>query len=123
MANPNIVGTTAIYGKTDVAAVGTALTSITANSAGSNKVYKVNTLMMSNIDTSTAVSVSVNVDFYRASTTSARSIAKAIAVPAASTLVVVAKDSPIYLTEGDSIRVSASAAGDVEAVCSYEEIS
>jgi hypothetical protein len=29
----------------------------------------------------------------------------------------------IYLEEGDSLRLTASASGDLEAVCSYEEIS
>jgi hypothetical protein len=29
---------------------------------------------------------------------------------------------PLYLLEGDSLRLTASASGDLEAVCSFEEI-
>ncbi|MDB4342565.1 hypothetical protein OAA20_00620 [bacterium] len=48
-------------------------------------------------------------------------IAKTIAVPANATLDVISK--PIYLEEGASLRLKANAASDLEAVCSYEEIS
>ena len=43
-------------------------------------------------------------------------------VPANSTLVVVGKDSPIYLEEGQSIRGGASANGDLDVIISYEEL-
>ena len=48
-------------------------------------------------------------------------IAKTIVVPADATLDVISK--PIYLEEGFSLRLKANAASDLEAVCSYEEIS
>lgn len=48
-------------------------------------------------------------------------IAKTIVVPADATLDVFSK--PIYLEEGFSLRLKANAASDLEAVCSYEEIS
>ena len=50
-------------------------------------------------------------------------LAKTISVPADTTLVIVSKDTTVYLEENDSIRLTASAASDLEAVCSYEEIS
>jgi hypothetical protein len=37
--------------------------------------------------------------------------------------VILSKDTPLYLEEGDAIRCLASAAGDLQAICSYEEIS
>jgi hypothetical protein len=37
-------------------------------------------------------------------------------------LVVVDRNSPVYLEEGDSIQVVASAAGVIHVVASYEEI-
>mgnify|MGYP003116036023 FL=1 len=56
---------------------------------------------------------------YRSST--AYHIAKTIVVPADATLDVISK--AIYLEEGDALRLTANAASDLEAVCSYEEIS
>jgi len=35
----------------------------------------------------------------------------------------VSKDTQIYLEENDKITVTASAASDLQAICSYEEIS
>ena len=44
-------------------------------------------------------------------------------VPAQGTLVVISKDTMVYLEEGDSIRLTASANNYLHAVCSYEIIS
>jgi len=117
MAAPNIVNVSTITGKTAVQAVGTSATAIVTNSASSDKVFKVNALYVSNVDgTSNA---EINVDIYRSST--AYHIGKTIVVPADATLDVISK--AIYLEEGDSLRLTANAASDLEAVCSYEEIS
>lgn len=117
MAAPNIVNVATITGKTAVQAVGTSATAIVTNSAGSGKVFKVNALYVSNIDGSNAADITV--DLFRSST--AYAIASTISVPADATLDIVAK--AIYLEEGDALRCTASAAGDLVAVCSYEEIS
>ena len=116
MAAPNIVNVTAIYGKTAVQAVSTSATAIVSNGAGSGKVLKINAIYVANVDgTSNA---DITVDLYRGSTP--YRIAYTVAVPADATLDVISKS--IYLEEGDSIRLTASASGDLEAVCSYEEI-
>tara|TARA_B100001778_G_scaffold320396_1_gene310766 strand:- start:330 stop:683 length:354 start_codon:yes stop_codon:yes gene_type:complete len=117
MSAPNIVNVSTITGKTAVQAVGTSAAAIVTNSSSSNKVFKVNALYVSNIDGTN--SATVNVDLYRSST--AYHVAKTVAVPADTTLDVISK--PLYLEEGDAIRLTASAASDLEAVCSYEEIS
>ncbi len=117
MAAPNIVNVTAIYGKTAVQAVGTSATAIVSNSAASGKVLKINALYVSNVDGTN--NASVNVDVFRSST--AYHIAKTVTVPADASLDVLT--NPIYLEEGDSLRLTANAASDLEAVCSYEEIS
>lgn len=119
MANPNIAMTSGIFGKTDVLSVGTAATAITTNAASSDKVCKINMLSVANTDGSS--SVDVNVDIFRGSV--AYHIAKTISVPADSSLVVIGKENPLYLMEGDSLRVTAGAADKAQAVCSYEEIS
>ena len=117
MTAPNIVNVATITGKTAVLAVTTTATAIVTNSADSGKVFKVNALYVSNVDgTSNA---DLNVDIYRSST--AYHIAKTVVVPADATLDVISKS--IYLEEGDTLRLTASADSDLEAVCSYEEIS
>jgi hypothetical protein len=117
MAAPNIVSVGTITGKTAVQAIGTSATAIVSNSAASGKVYKVNTLLIANVDGSAAASVTV--DLYRSST--AYHLVKTVQVFADSTLDVLNKS--IYLEEGDSLRLTASAASDLEGICSYEEIS
>jgi len=112
MLNP-----TTITGKTAVQAVGTSATAIVTNSAASGKVMKVNALYVSNVDGTN--NAEINVDIFRSSV--AYHIGKTIIVPADATLDVLSK--PIYLEEGDSLRLTANAASDLEAVCSYEEIS
>jgi stress response protein SCP2 len=116
MTAPNIVAVATISGKTAVQAVGTSATAIVTNSSGSGKVQKVNALYVSNINTAAAT---VNVDIYRSTT--AYRLAYTVSVPAGSTLDLMSKS--MYLEEGDSLRLTASSSGYLEAVCSYEEIS
>ena len=72
---------------------------------------------MSNVDGTN--NAEITVDLYRSST--AYHVAKTVVVPADATLDVLSK--AIYLEEGDALRLTANAASDLEAVCSYEEIS
>jgi hypothetical protein len=119
MANPNIVNVSDIRGKIAVQDVTTTITAIASNSAGSNKILKINSLIVSNIDGTNAADITV--DVFKSSVS--YKITSTISVPANATLVVVSKETSIYLEEGDSIRCQASANGDLQAVCSYEEIS
>ena len=84
-----------------------------------NKTYRIVSLYVSNVDGSSAADVTV--DVYDGTT--ARHICKTVSVPADATLSVIAKDEPVYLMEGDSLRLTAGTSGDLEAVVSYEEIS
>lgn len=118
MAAPNIVNTTTITAKTDVQIVGTSATAITTNAAASGQVYKVNAILVANVDGTNAADITV--DLFRGATP--YRLASTISVPADSTVVVLSKDTAIYLEEGDSIRCTASAAGDLEALCAYEII-
>jgi len=117
MAAPNIISATTITGKTAVQAVGTSATAIVENTAASGKVLKVNALYISNVDGTN--NADINVDVFRSST--AYHIAKTVSVPADATIDLLSK--PVYLEEGDSLRLTAGETGDLEAVCSYEEIS
>ena len=117
MAAPNLLNPSTIIGKTAVQAVGTSATAIVTNSAASGKALKVNALYVSNVDGTD--NADITIDIFRSST--AYHIGKTIVVPADATLDVISK--PIYLEEGDTLRLTANAASDLEAVCSYEDIS
>jgi hypothetical protein len=117
MAAPNIVNVTTITGKTAVLAVTTSATAIVTNSAASNKVFKINALYVANVDGTNAADITI--DLFRSST--AYKIVNTVSVPADATLDVISK--AIYLEEGDALRLTASANSDLEAICSYEEIS
>ena len=119
MAAPNLVNVTTILGKTTGAALDTTTTtSLLANSASSGKVYKVNSIIVANVDGTSSADVTVS--FYNGSTDF--HLAKTVTVPADSTLIVLGKDSPIYLEENHSIRGGASANSDLEIVISYEDL-
>jgi hypothetical protein len=118
MAAPNIVAVSNILGKTVGAALTTSSADIVTNGSSSNKLLKVNTIIVSNVDGSADATVTIG--FYDASATTTFKIAHTITVPADATLDVLAK--PLYLEEGDKISALASASGDLEIIISYEEI-
>ena len=119
MAAPNIVNVSSIYGKTMGAALGTTAGADILSGA-SDKLLKLNSIIVANVDGTNPADVTVRFYDYTAST--AYHLAKTITVPADSTLVVLGKDAPIYLEENDRIQAHASAAGDLEIIISYEEL-
>lgn len=119
MAAPDIVGVQNIYGKTNVLVVTDVATAIVTNNTASGEVYKVNHLTVCNVDGTN--NADITVDLYRSNT--AYHIAKTIVVPADATVIVINKDNPYYLEEGDALRCTASANSDLEATSSYEVIS
>lgn len=90
---------------------------VTGTASNSNKVLKVNALYVANVDGVNSADISVAL--FRSGV--AYKIAHTVSVPADATLDVINKS--IYLEEGDDLRLTASANSDLEAVCSYEEIS
>jgi hypothetical protein len=122
MAAPNLYAPTTCTGKTVGAALGITLTTaLLTNAAASGKVLKVNSMYVANVDGTNSADLTVSVNDASAATT--YKLANTIAVAADSTLVVIEKDSPIYLEEGDILQGGASAAGDLECIISYEDIS
>ena len=119
MAAPNIVNVSSIYGKTR----GQPLTTTTTAgilTCASDKVLKINSIIVANIDGATAADATIT--FYDNDVTTTYNIAKTVLVPNDATLVVIGKDAPIYLEESDEIRGGASADGDLEVIISYEEL-
>lgn len=125
MAAPNIVNISTLTGKTTyVNLTTTGSTSVLSNSSGSNRVYKINSLFVSNTDTANAVNITIN--YYDSSSVSAAttsgSLAGTITVPAKSNLVILDKTTALYLEENDAIGAIAGTAAKLTVVCSYEDI-
>lgn len=119
MAAPNIVNVTTITGKSVGAALTASSVDILTNSAGSGKVFKINSIYVANIDGTNSADATVAV--YKASASASYRLAYQITVPSKSTLDAVSK--PIYLEEGDKIQSLASAVSRLEIIVSYEELS
>lgn len=120
MANPNIVNVSYIYGNTSTLAVSTTTANIVQNPVSSSTLYKINSLMVTNINTfSSAVGVTVQLNQAGSNTT----IAQSMVVPGNSSLVILGKDTPIYLLENNSIQMSAASNNSLSAFISYEQIS
>jgi hypothetical protein len=117
MTAPNQANPKSIIGKCATQAVGVSATAIVSNASSSNTLVKVNSLYVSNIDTTT--SYKITVDVYRSST--AYRIGYQIIIPPNAGLDVISKY--INLEEGDSLRLTADTAAKLEAVASYEVIS
>lgn len=122
MAAPNIVNVTNIIGNSLSVAVGTSATQLASNAAASGKVFKINSIVIANIDGSSAADVTVNVYSAAALGGTPLAIASTISVPADASLIVTDKTTSFYLLENQSIGALASAAGDLVATISFEEI-
>ena len=123
MAAPNIVNVTTITGKTTYAALTTTLTTVLlANAVSSGKVFKINSIMVANVDGTNAADVTVDINTAAAGSGTSYALANTISVPADATLSVVDKTNSFYLEEDKSILGGASANSDLEIVISYEEI-
>ena len=121
MSAPNLVNVSTITAKSKQATLNTTTTTeILANAGSSGKVFKVNSIIVANIDGSNSADATVAIT---KSGGSPIKIASTIAVPADSTLVVVDKNTALYLEEGDNIEAGASANSDLTITISYEELS
>jgi hypothetical protein len=124
MAAPNIVNVATITGKTNVVDLtSTSATSVVSNAASSNKVIKINSLIVANVDGTANADITINLYSAAALGGTATQICSTVAVPADSSLVVIDKSSGIYLEEDKSIGATAGSANDLKVICSYEEIS
>ena len=131
MANPNIVNVSAIYGVTTYyTPTGTTAVVLLANTASSGKVYKINQIVATNVNGSSAVNATVSIYTNGAvaqgsapSGGTAYPVASTISVPANAALIVVDKTTAIYLQEGTSITVTSGTASGITYSISYEDIS
>jgi hypothetical protein len=124
MTAPNIVNVTTITGKSAVVSLTTTnATLVVENPASSNKVFKINSLVVSNVDGTNAADITIS--YYSEDNIggTATQIVSTVSVPADASLVVIDKNTSIYLEEDKSIGATAGSASDLKVVVSYEEIS
>ena len=124
MAAPNIVNVATITGKSAVVSLTTTnATAIVSNAASSGKVFKINSIVVSNVDGTNAADITISLYSEDDIGGTATEIVKTISVPADASLVVIDKNTALYLEEDKSIGAIAGTANDLKIVCSYEEIS
>lgn len=131
MAAPNIASLSTITGKTTYfTPSGTTAVVLLPNAAASGKVFKINQIVVANVDGTNAVNCTVSLYTNGAvaqgsapSGGTAYPIASTISVPANASLVVADKTTSIYLEEGTSISVTSGTASKLTFSVSYEEMS
>jgi hypothetical protein len=124
MAAPNIVNVATITGKSATVALSTtSATALVSNAASSNKVFKINMIQVANVDATDACDITIDVHSAASGGGTAYSLISTASVAADSSLVVLDKNTALYLEEDRSITATAGTANDLEIIVSYEEIS
>ena len=124
MAAPNIVNVTTITGKSATVALSTtSQTTLVSNASASGKVFKINMIQVANVDGSAAADITIDVHSAAAGGGTAYSLASTVSVPADSSIIILDKNTALYLEEDRSITATAGTASDLEVIVSYEEIS
>ena len=130
MANPNITAVTSILGSTTYyTPSGTSAVVLLPNAASSGQVFKINQIVASNVNGSSAVNATVAIYSNGAVAQGsapaggvAYPIVSTVSVPASASLVVVDKTTAIYLMEGHSISITSGTASGITYTISYEII-
>jgi hypothetical protein len=123
MAAPNIVGINTMIGvTTSVLLADTNATTIVNNVVDSQKVFKINTIMVANVDGTNAADITVALHPLDDGGGTGVKIANTISVAADSTLVLTDRASAFYILENQSIVATASAANDLAITISFDEI-
>lgn len=128
MAAPNIASLTTITGKTTYfTPTGVTAVILLPNAAASGNVFKINQIVVANVDGTNAVDATVSIYTNGAvaqgsapSGGTAFPIASTISVPADASLIVVDKTTGIYLEEGVSISITSGTASKLTFSISYE---
>ena len=118
MANPNIVNVISITGKTSLVQLTTVTSNVITNTSGSSTIDKLNNIILTNYSASTATA---NILINRGST--AYYVGGNVSIPGNSTLILLGKDTAIYLEEGDTLQANVSANTSISMSASYEIIS
>ena len=117
MATPDIVDVATITAHNSTAVLADT-NRTTAVDVPADKVAKINTILVANVDGTNAADITIEVSVDNGS--NYVKIANTISVPADATLSFL--ENPIYLDETDLLYFTASAANDLTYFVSYEEI-
>lgn len=121
MVAPNLAAPTTITGKTTyLTLANTSETTLLSNASSSNLALRVTAVTATNT-TATAASITLTI-YTAASGGTGHSMAGSISVPGSSSIVLVARDSSVWLEENRRLTVTAGTANAIAVVCSYEEV-
>jgi hypothetical protein len=124
MANPNLVNVATINGNSSQVSLSTtSATSLASNAASSGKVFKVNSIVVSNTNGTSAANITINIYSAAALGGTAYPIASTISVPANASLIVTDKTTTFYLLENQSLGATAGTANYLTVASSWEELS
>lgn len=124
MAAPNVVNVATITAKSGFLTPANITANVLiANPASSGKVFKINTIIATNVDGASAINTTVALNTNAAGSGTSFPIASTISVPANAALIVTDKSTSFYLEEDESIVVTSGTASKIAYVVSYEEIS
>ena len=118
MATPNLVNVATIEGFTINGAVTTSDVDIIT--VPSDYIYKINTIIITNIDGTNAQNVQIKVSTDGATTY--HNIVSTVSVPADAVLVAIDKNSSFYLDETDRLRVVCGGNSDLTYLVSGEKM-
>lgn len=126
MANPNIVAVTTIFANNSSYLISSDAdpfaTALVNNPASSGKIFKVNAMIVSNVDIANSNLVTVKLFDQDDLGGTGTQIVSSVSIPANSALVVIEKNTSIYLKEDQSIGITAGASNTLVATTSWEEI-
>ena len=126
MANPNILQAATVLGNTSTYLISSTAnpfaTALVNNAASSGKVYKINSIVVANVDGASAADITIQIFSQDDLGGTGTAIASTISVPADTTLIITDKTTSFYLLEDKSLGATASAANDLVVTCSWEEI-
>lgn len=123
MANPNMLNVTVIKGENAFVALDNTLpTQVISNAANSGKIYKINSLVVSNVDGETAANITISCHSAESIGGDSFPLCYTISVPADASLIVIDKSTAFYLKENQSISATAGTANDLVVIASWEEI-
>jgi hypothetical protein len=123
MPNPNLAFLQNVYGETStVLNVLTTPTVILSNANNSGVLLKVNSLYVTNLHDNLVVKATV--DLFNSNTNTLLSyFSKNLTLGVGATVNIITVETPVYLTENLSIRITAEYATALSGIVSYERIS
>ncbi len=118
MALPNLLTATIITGRTAYANVTTATSNVLVNPASSGNSFRIVNIMAASIDTSNTGNITASV----LRTGVSNYLGFGLSIPSRSTLILLGKENPVTLEEGDALQMSADANSRIWATITYEDI-